>query len=131
MLIDANIFLELFLDQEKKDNCRNFLNKTVKGELNVTVSDFSIDSIILNMGHNKLETSKIKSFLHKLMSSKGIRIYSVNMTDRLNALNHMKKYNFDYEDSIILQSALSTKCKEIVSFDRHFDKVKEIRRIEP
>ena len=131
MLIDTNIFLELFLEQDKKDSCRAFLNKTVNGEFSVIVSDFTIDSVILNMVNNKSDVGKIHSFLQKLTNSDGIRIYSVNMNDRTKALDLMIKYKLDYEDSLILQCAFSTKSKEIVSFDKHFDKVKEIKRIEP
>ena len=53
------------------------------------------------------------------------------MNDRTKALDLMIKYKLDYEDSLILQCAFSTKSKEIVSFDKHFDKVQEIKRIEP
>ncbi len=37
----------------------------------------------------------------------------------------------DLEDALTLQCALTNKCKEIVSFDRDFDKVKEIKRLTP
>lgn len=53
------------------------------------------------------------------------------MKDRFNALFLISKYNLDYEDAMVLQSAILTRSKEIVSFDKHFDKVKEIKRIEP
>ena len=63
MLIDTNIFLELFLEQDKKDSCRAFLNKTINGEFSVIVSDFTIYSVILNMVNNKSDVGKIHSFL--------------------------------------------------------------------
>lgn len=131
MIIDANIFLELLLKQEKSDKCKIFLNKTVNGEINAALSDFSIDSIIISLARNKIDIDIIKQFLQKLVRSKGIRVYSVNLKDRLNALVFMEKYNLDYEDALILQSAVSTGSEEIVSFDKHFDKINEVKRIEP
>ena len=131
MLVDANIFLELFLEQERMDRCKEFLNKTVNGQIKAIISDFSVDSIIITMERNKLFKDKMKSFLQKLLDSEGIKIYSVSIKDRMRALYFMEIYGLDYEDAIILQSALSSNCKEIVSFDKHFDKVKEIKRVEP
>lgn len=131
MLIDANIFLELLLEQKNSDRCRTFLNKTANGEVSAVVSDFTIDSVILVMSNHGGDNKKIREFINKIINSKGIRIYSVSMRDRLEALNVMGKYNLDYEDAIVLQSALSTKSKEIMSFDRHFDKVSAVKRVEP
>ncbi len=131
MLIAANIFLELLLEQKNSGRCRTFLNKTAKGEINAVVSDFTIDSVILVMSNHKVSKEEMKEFINKLINSKGIAIYSVSMRDRLQAINIMGRYGLDYEDSVILQTALSTKSKEIMSFDRHFDKISGIKRIEP
>ena len=131
MLIAANIFLELLLEQKNSGRCRTFMNKTAKGEINAVVSDFTIDSVILVMSNHKVSKEEMKEFINKLINSKGIAIYSVSMRDRLQAINIMGRYGLDYEDSVILQTALSTKSKEIMSFDRHFDKISGIKRIEP
>jgi len=131
MLVDSNIFLEFLLKQKNADKCKILLNNTAIGEVKAVVSDFTIDSIALVMGRNKLSIKEIYSFVKKLVNSEGIRIYFVNIKDRFAALALMEKYNLDYEDAIVLQSALSAGCKEIVSFDRDFDNIKEIKRVEP
>jgi len=41
-LIDTNIFLEILLEQEKKEDCKKFLNDHI-GNLHIT--DFSLHSI--------------------------------------------------------------------------------------
>lgn len=131
MIIDANIFLEFLLKQKKFEECRIFLNKTVTGEIKAIISNFSVDSIIILMARNNLNVVEIETFLKKLVNSRGINIYFFNIKDRFNALLLMDKYGLDYEDAIVLQSAFATGSKEIVSFDKHFDKIKEIKRIEP
>ena len=131
MIIDSNIFLEFLLNQEKAETCKDFLNKTVRGEIEAITVDFIIDSVVISMKRNNKSLSDIMGFLKKLINSRGIRIYSVSMNDRIEAVKIMGKYNLDYDDSLILQSAMSTNSKEILSFDKHFDKVKEIKRIEP
>ncbi len=131
MLVDSNIFLELFLGQQKKDACRLFLNKTVSGEINATISDFTIDSILLVMFRHGSALENMRDFLHKVTNSKGLSIYSITSSDRSRALQLIEKYKLDYEDAVVLQSAISSGCSEVLSFDRDFDKVKEIKRIEP
>ncbi|HLC72042.1 MAG TPA: hypothetical protein VJH37_00505 [Candidatus Nanoarchaeia archaeon] len=46
-------------------------------------------------------------------------------------INYRKKYGLDYEDALVLQSALSTKSGQIVSFDTDFDDTNGIERVEP
>ena len=131
MLIDANIFLELFLNQEKAENCRIFLNKTFSGEEKAIVSTFTIDSIIITLETKKVSYEKISLMIAKIMQSEGIAIYRPTLKDRAKSLQLIKKYSLDYEDALTLQCAISTDCKNILSFDKHFNKVKEIKRIEP
>ncbi len=42
LLIDTNIFLEILLDQEKKNICKEFLNYNID---HLFLSDFSLHSI--------------------------------------------------------------------------------------
>jgi predicted nucleic acid-binding protein len=65
------------------------------------------------------------------MQSKGLITYRPTMQDRLNAFHWMKKYRLCYDDSLTFQSAISNNCGEIVSFDNNFNKIKEVKRIEP
>ncbi|MEK6800746.1 MAG: type II toxin-antitoxin system VapC family toxin [Nanoarchaeota archaeon] len=131
MLIDANIFLEVLLDQEKASSCKKILEDIRKGKTKAIITNFTIDSIIIIMNRNKTDLSSIELFIKSLLSYQGLTIYQINFKDRLNALKLIEKYNLDYEDAITLQSAISTNNKELLSFDAHFDKVEEIRRIEP
>ena len=131
MLIDANIFLEVLLNQEKTDACKNILEKIKSGERVDVVTNFTIDSIIIVMNRNKTSVSAIEIFIKSILSYEGLNFYQITFKDRLLAKKWMKKYNLDYEDSIILQSAISTGNKEILSLDSDFDKVKEIKRVSP
>ncbi len=49
-LLDTNIFLEILLGQEKKDECKKFL---IANEDNIFISDFSLHSIgVILFRHN-------------------------------------------------------------------------------
>ena len=47
--LDANVFLELALDQQRADQCSLFLRKIQKGLIKAVVTDFHVDTIMLMM----------------------------------------------------------------------------------
>ncbi len=130
MLIDSNIFLEVLLDKKKADECIRFLESVASREKIAYLSTFTIDSIIIIMENNKLGIEKIKIFINSLLNYNGLKIYSPTVSDRINAIEYINE-DLDFEDSLTLQCALSTNQKEILSFDKDFDKTKAIKRVTP
>lgn len=130
MIIDANIFLEVLLEQKNSEKCKSLLREILNGEKQAFISTITIDSIVLVMIKYKIQKEKIELFLKSLVKYKGLRFYQIKLQDRIKAIYLMDKYKLDYEDSLVLQSAFSTQSKEIISLDKHFDKIKEIKRID-
>ena len=130
MLIDANIFLEFLLDQQEAQKCFEFLEKVREGVLQAVVSTFTIDGILIALERHHQNVEIMEKFLRSLISHRGIRIYTPTIDDRLKAINHIS-LGLDFEDALTLQCAISNNEKEIVSFDKDFDKIKLIKRIEP
>ncbi len=130
VLIDANIFIEFILDQEKADECGIFLEKVKLGEIFAIFSTFNIDSVLIAMEREGLSEKDMKFFINAILVYRGLDIYSVTISDRFKAIENMK-CGLDFEDSLTLQCAFSNGIKNIVSFDKHFDKIKKINRIEP
>jgi|SRR3989344_3749035 len=131
MLIDANIFLEVLLIQDKMEECKRILEEVNSGKKEAIITSFTIDSIVIVMNRNKVSISDIELFIKSILSYNGLTYYQITFNDRLLALKWIKKYNLDYEDALTLQSAISLKEGEILSLDSDFDKVKEIKRILP
>jgi len=48
----------------------------------------------------------------------------------LQAISFMRIYQLDFDDSVVLSCMKSLKIK-IVTFDKHFDTISQISRIEP
>src|SRR3989344_915447 len=100
MLIDANIFLELFLNQEKADSCQTILNKIFSGEEKAIVSTFTIDAIIITLESKRVNYEIISSIIKKIMKSQGLTIYKSTIKDRLKSFGLVKKYKLRNEDAI-------------------------------
>ncbi len=128
-LIDTNIFLEVMLARQRKNECKAFLKALKEGIKNAFVTDFSIYSIMIIMA-SLSKISELKIFLSSLSAYKGITIYRSRLTDMLKAVEISMKRGLDIDDSIQYSSALSLGAKAIVSFDKHFDGL-DIPRADP
>ena len=131
MLIDANIFLEIELDQSRAEECSVLIKRVFEGKIKAITTDFIIDTIIINMERNGCTGERIRRFLLSLLISKGLTIYCHNFVDRIIAIDHMKEFNLDFDDSLVVEAMHNNNVKKIVSFDPHFDKVEGIGRLKP
>ena len=130
-LVDANIFLEVELDQEKADVCERILRKFYLGEMKGILVDFAIDTIVIVMENYGKNWSEIRTFLSSLLGYKGLQIHFSSLLDRIMATNHMKNYNLDFDDALALQAMKENKIENIISYDKDFDKIPHVKRIQP
>ena len=131
VFLDVNIFLELLLEQEGQEECLKFFNSIKDGKIEAYTSDFIIFGTTLILERNGKKPNEIKQFLEDVFSIKGLNLFILTPSDMINAAQNMKKYNLTLEDSYSLQGALVNKIKNFVSFDKDFDRVKPIERLEP
>lgn len=129
-LIDANVFLEVLLKQDNANSCIEFLEKVKDGEIKALLSIFTVDGVVLALERHGQSPEGIRTFLNSLLNYKGLKIYFPTINDRMLATAHMK-LGLDFEDALTLQCAFSNNEKEIISFDRDFDKIKNIKRVQP
>jgi len=103
------------------------------GEIKASTSDFVVYSSILEIGSKERNktASKIETFLTALSSLKGLSILRPSATEMADAAKLMRIRKLDYDDSYIVSSMKAEGIKTLVSFDRHFDKQDEIKRLEP
>ncbi len=127
-LIDTNVFLELLLNRAFKNDCARLLKEIEIGNLEAYVSSFSIHSIeVILSNFNKQEELKI--FLTSIIDFEGLFVYSTNLEEELEVIEEMEK-GLDFDDA--LQSFITKKLKaSIISFDKHFDKIKGLKRVTP
>ncbi|MEM1582570.1 MAG: PIN domain-containing protein [Candidatus Bathyarchaeia archaeon] len=126
LLVDTNIFLELFLGQEKADECERFLQKVSAGEIEAAVSKFTVHAIeaLLN------DSTLILTFLRNIESSLGLTIYDTSIEEEMAVSMLMDKVKLDFDDAIQYYLAKKLGVEAIVSYDRHFDKI-DVKRKEP
>jgi predicted nucleic acid-binding protein len=122
-LVDTNVWLEVLLEQERSDECKEFFQNV---ETNfIAISEFSLYSIgiiLCRLNKNGL----FENFLDDIMSS---FISKINLEiDEIKYLLQIRKtYNFDFDDAY--QYVVAEKYGlTIISFDSDFDKTELGRR---
>ncbi len=96
VLIDTNIFLELFLDQERSNDCEKFLSKVSEGEIEGVITHFSVHAIEVILDNSEA----IQVFLRNLQRSIGLEVYSTTLEDEMAASMLMDHIGLDFDDSL-------------------------------
>jgi uncharacterized protein len=118
-LFDTNIFLEILLDQAKKDVCKNLLNKNI-GKIYLT--DFSLHSI----GVILLRQKKIKVLDHFLKDIlPHSTILSLPKEKYSDITDIASKYKLDFDDTYQLLIAIEFEIG-ILTMDKDFSKITKL-----
>ncbi len=126
LLIDTNVFLELFLGQKRADECERFLEKVSKGELEAVISKFTMHAAEAALNNPKL----ILTFLRSIQNSLGLNVYETSLEDEMAVSMLMGKVRLDFDDALQYYVAKKLGVEALVSYDKHFDKV-DVERKEP
>ncbi len=62
---------------------------------------------------------------------RNLKIYEPTLDDWFRSTMTMGGTSLDFGDSIVLASMQSNNIEELISFDKHFDTIKDIQRVEP
>ena len=95
----------------------------------MTRENYMIDSVIIIMEHYDKSSDEIRRFLLSLLGYKGLEFYQLSIYDKIEATEHMKLYNLDFDEACMYQAMNVLKVNQIASFDTDFDKIPEIERI--
>lgn len=131
LFVDVNIFLEIQLSDERSEECKKFLRKIASEELPAATSDYIVYSCLLQISNKLNSAERMEKFIASLSEIKDLTILNPDLKTILTSLGFMKRYSLDFDDALVVSSMIANKIKKLVSFDKHFDKVKEIERIEP
>ncbi len=131
VLIDANIFLELELGQSKSADCKRFLSSVATGKIKAATTDFILDSVAIIMEDRKSSPSNIGKFFSSMLFYKGLLIHNLDLVGRVMATREMDRSGLDFDDATSVATMKRLGLQDIVSFDKDFDRISGISRLEP
>lgn len=121
-LLDTNIFLEILLSQDKKEECKKFLTDNIE---NCFITDFSLHSIGVITVRNNL-TDIFQKFLDDLLPK--IQILSLHKSSYTKLPLIINSHKLDFDDAYQFSCAEENKFK-IVTMDKDFDKIKNLQEV--
>mgnify|MGYP003870075509 CR=1 FL=1 len=121
-MIDTNVFLEVLLSQEKKEECKRFLEKNI-GYLHIT--DFSLHSIGVLLFRFKKEDI-FKEFAEDVLPNSKLLSLPLKMYGEV--VNVRKSKDLDFDDAYQYIIAKYYRL-QIVTMDKDFEKIKDIKII--
>lgn len=131
VFVDANIFLEVILKDEKNEACKSFLNEVISGQIKAVTSDFLIYASLLQIQYKSKNSELMKEFLVFIDNLNFLEIIRPSLVTMDNAVSLSKQHNLDFDDALIVACMRSKNINVLVSLDKHFDKVEGMVRVEP
>ncbi len=124
LLVDANVWLELLLDQEQAGQVRDFLRAVPLGELAIT--DFALHSVGIILARNKRD-DLFTRFISDLLIGTGVRYVSLDFADLMAVTKTRESLPLDFDDAYQYVAAEKHDLV-LVSFDADFDRTERGRK---
>lgn len=129
--LDTNIVLRYLLADHPKQSPRakEFLERVEKGEEKVITTPLVIAEAVYVLESTGADRKKISQALSKIISLPGLQI--AGKQNFAKAFSLYQKKNIDFVDAFHAVFAKEKGLKEVVSFDKDFDRVAGLSRKEP
>ena len=132
--IDTNIFIRHFTrdDPEKAQACLELFQKAKQGQITLTTSESVIAEVVYILSSKQLyhlSREKIRSLLYPLLSLPGLKLPQRKIY--LRALDLYATYSIDFEDALIVAQMERQGITDLYSYDRDFERVPGVTRLEP
>ncbi|RKY04456.1 hypothetical protein DRP77_03795 [Candidatus Poribacteria bacterium] len=129
---DTNLFLRFLTadDREKFERCKELLARVAEGKEHLIVSHLVVAELVWTLlSFYKLPKAEVVEKLLTLLS-----LPSIHVPDKgavIESLVLFGSKNVDYVDAYNAVFMRRRGIKEIYSYDRHFDRIEFVERLEP
>jgi predicted nucleic acid-binding protein len=118
-LVDTNIFLEILLGQDKKKDCKSFLDNNIG---NLSMTDFSLHSIgVILFRYGKEDI--FQKFVEDVVPD--TKLLSLPTELYQDVVSIRKSLNLDFDDAYQYSTAKYYGLK-VVTMDKDFEKIKDV-----
>ncbi len=127
--LDANFFIFALFDTTTKGrNARKIQKKIIEGEIRAVTSALTLDEIMWVLVKNRKE-HLMEEVIKDIYAMPNLEIKEVSPLIPIEALSFIKKYSLTPRDAFHIAIMKELRVKRIISDDKDFDRVREIKRI--
>ncbi len=132
--VDTNIFIRLLArdDPIKTQRCLALFQRAERGEVHLITSESIVAEVVYVLASTslyRLPRAEVARLLRPVLEIKGLRIDHKGSV--LKALDLYEQSCLDFEDCLAVEHVKRAGLAGIYSYDRDFDRVPAIRRLEP
>lgn len=132
--VDANIFIRHLTrdDPEKAQSCFDLFKQAQRREIALITTEAVIAEVVYVLSSKvlyNLPPDEIRRLLYPILSLSGLKITPRRVY--LRALDIYAAYGIDFEDALIAAHMEHQGASDVYSYDRDFDQVDGVNRIEP
>ncbi len=130
--VDSNVFLHAFLtprrtltkeEQKVKDEAKAIVER-IEGDEEAAMTTTHLSEVI-NIIETGIGLQKSLGFLAWIITKKNIKVYPVAIEHYEKAMPLAKDRRISANDALAYLSMRARRIKEIYSFDKHFDQLKD------
>jgi predicted nucleic acid-binding protein len=131
-VVDANVILRYFTKDppDMAEAALKTFSAAQEGDVRLVVAPVTVAEVVWVLesfyGYPKLQ---IAETMTEFLSADGLEVIDLELLVQALSLYHEK--NIDFADAMLTSFALSRGLSMVYSFDRHFDRIPGVTRIEP
>jgi predicted nucleic-acid-binding protein len=130
--VDTNIFLRYLIndDPQKTDACESLFKKAIAGEETLFTTDMVIAEIIWVLeSYYELNKKGVRERVEKILNTENLICPGKEII--INALAAYDEKNIDFIDAYNAFIIKINGINELYSYDKHYDRMNWLKRIEP
>lgn len=132
--VDTNVFIRHLTrdDPDKAQACFELFQKAGANEVILTTTEAVIAEVVFVLSSKRLynlPAEQIRELLYPLLNLNGLRL--PQRQTLLRALDLYVSYQTDFEDALVVAQMERQKIRELYSYDRGFDQMQGVSRLEP
>lgn len=126
-LVDANLIIRFLLNDTPKQ--AKATEQLFSESKDLILTDLTVAEVVWVL--TSVYNLPKEAIIQKLISILSMEIFLVDKKLLIQSLLFFRKYNISFIDAYLAALCEQNKLEGIYSFDKGFDKIKSIRRIEP
>ncbi|MGH7862232.1 MAG: PIN domain-containing protein [Candidatus Dormibacteraceae bacterium] len=131
--VDTSVFVRILTkdDPVKFERCLSLLERAERGETRLVTSESVVAEIVYVLSGQIYRTARsvIAELLHPMLENRGLTLD--HKQSIIEALALYGESSLDFEDCLSVAHTRRLGLGAIYSYDRHFDRIPLMRRVEP
>jgi uncharacterized protein len=132
VFLDTNVLLGYFLDEEDRSaRCLRLLQQAERGEVRLRTSALVLAEVVWTLQSSRfgLSPSEIRDLLMPVVTLRGLLVEDKQLYGKV--LQLYCEHNIDFTDAYNAALMWKEGLTNIYSYDRHYDRMTFVQRVEP